>query len=31
MTPFEAWNKERPTVDYLHVFGSDAYSHVAKI
>jgi len=30
MTPFEAWNEEKPTVDYLHVFGSEAYSHVAK-
>ena len=30
MTPFEAWNGERPKVDHLRIFGSTSYAHVAK-
>ena len=30
MTPFEAWNGERPKVDHLRIFGCTSYAHVAK-
>ena len=30
MTPYEAWMKRKPQVEYLRVFGCDAYAHVAK-
>ena len=30
MTPFEAWMKQKPCVEHLHVFGCDAHAHVAK-
>ena len=30
MTPFEAWNREKPNVDHLRIFGCASYAHVAK-
>ena len=30
MTPFEAWNGEKPKVDHLRTFGCASYAHVAK-
>ena len=28
ITPFEAWNDRKPSVDYMRVFGCLAYAHV---
>jgi len=30
-TPYEAWHGIKPVVDYLIVFGCDAYSHIPKV
>ena len=30
MTPFEAWNGEKPDVHHLKVFGSTCYAHIPK-
>ena len=30
MTPYEAWHGEKPKLDYLRVFGCDAYAHIPK-
>ena len=30
MTPFEAWNGEKPNIDHLRTFGCASYAHVAK-
>ena len=30
MTPFEAWNGEKPKLDHLRTFGCASYAHVAK-
>jgi hypothetical protein len=30
VTPWEAWKKTKPSIDNLHVFGSDAYYHIHK-
>jgi histone deacetylase 1/2 len=29
-TPMEMWNGEKPDINHLHVFGSDAYVHIPK-
>jgi len=29
-TPFEVWHGKKPKVNYLRVFGSDAYAHVPR-
>ena len=30
MTPFEAWNGEKPNVDHLRTFGCASYAHLAQ-
>lgn len=30
VTPFEAWNKKKPELSYIKVFGSEAYAHINK-
>ena len=30
MTLFDAWTKEKPKIENLHVFGCDAYVHIQK-
>lgn len=30
MTPFERWYKKRPSLQYIHIFGSKAYAYIPK-